>query len=144
MTKETLTDYAEGIACNNFDTRKNYNVRRIDTNKWFVLANNVGKRRKLHDDEVKKYDRVRKVFIDSEGYMSCSCGYVQRMLMPCRHLCAVIGNPSYYIPSMFHVRWYKKCFYYYRPTYKEKMCERTSRALDQLLNVTRNSGYSTS
>ena len=144
LTKETLTDYAEGIACNNFDTRHKYNVRQIDTYKWFVLAKNVGIMQKLDHNAAIKYDRVRKVLIDSEGYMSCSCGYVQRMLMPCRHICAVIGNPAYYIPSMFHVRWYKKFYYYYRPTYKEKVCERTTIALDQLLDVTRKSCYSTS
>ena len=85
-------------------------MRQIETNKWFVLAKNVGVIQKLDDNAVIKYDRVRKVLIDCEGYMSCSCGYVQRMLMPCRHICAVIGNPAYYIPSMFHVRWYKKFF----------------------------------
>ena len=103
LTKEILTDYAEGIACKNFDIRNKYNVRRIATDTWFVLSKNVGIIQKLDNNEVKKFDRVCKVLIDSEGYMSCSCGYVQRMLMPCRHICAVISNPAYYTPSMFHV-----------------------------------------
>ena len=67
MTKDILTDYAEGIACNNFDIRHNYHVRRIATNTWFVLSKKTGNIQKLDNKQVKSYDRVRKVLIDYEG-----------------------------------------------------------------------------
>ena len=70
------------------------------------------------------YDRVRVVGIDMEGCMSCSCGYVQRMLMPCRHICAVIKKPEYYVPSLFHVRWHKLYGYYYNNLFDKEICEK--------------------
>ena len=36
-TKNDLTTYAEGLACDNFDNRKIYNVWRNDANTWWVL-----------------------------------------------------------------------------------------------------------
>ena len=123
MTKDILTKYAEGIACHNFDVRHNYNVRRIARHTWYVLYKNIGKVEKMDESKDIKYDRVRTVIIDNQGYMSCSCGYVQRMLMPCWHICAIIDKREYYIPSMFHVRWYKTFSYYYRPITNENMRE---------------------
>ena len=70
------------------------------------------------------YDRVRIVDIDMEGYMSFSCGYVQRMLMPCRHICAVINKKEYYVPSLFHVRWHKLYGYYYNNLFHNETCEK--------------------
>ena len=44
-----------------------------------------------YDSSKLLYDRVRLVSIDTDGFMSCSCGKVQIYLMPCRHLCVIIS-----------------------------------------------------
>ena len=44
------------------------------------------------------YDRVRIVSIDTEGFMSCSCGKVHMYLMPCHHICAIISMKRFYVP----------------------------------------------
>ena len=72
------------------------------------------------------FQRVRKVSIDAEGYMSCSCGYVQRMLMPCQHICKIIDDPSAYVPAMFHIRWHKLFYYYFRNRQLDNSTLRTS------------------
>ena len=87
------------------------------------------------------FQRVRKVTIDTDGYMTCTCGYVQRMLMPCSHICAVIGKTEYYEPSMFHVRWYKMFNYFYRDKQQNECCLKTNDAIEELLKVTRENAY---
>ena len=37
LTKNSLSTYAEGLACNNFDKRTLYNIWRNDENTWWVL-----------------------------------------------------------------------------------------------------------
>ena len=49
-------------------------------NQWFVLSKDVGNVVSQKSYEPIKYDRVRMVTISTDGYMSCSCGYIQRML----------------------------------------------------------------
>ena len=87
------------------------------------------------------YDRVRIVDVDMEGYMSCSCGYVQRMLMPCRHICAVIKKQEYYVPSLFHIRWHKLYGYYYNNLFQMDICQKTKTALHDILMCTRSNAY---
>ena len=87
------------------------------------------------------FQRVRKVTIDTDGYMTCTCGYVQRMLMPCTHICAVIGKTEYYEPSMFHVWWYKMFNYFYRDKQQNECCLKTNDAVEDLLQVTRENAY---
>ena len=113
-TKEILTEYAEGLACNNFDRRTLYHVRQICQFKWMVIYKKSISGFPEKKSSALSFQRVRTVTIDTDGYMTCTCGYVQRMLMPCTHICAVIDKPDYYEPSMFHVRWYKMFNYYYR------------------------------
>ena len=42
LIKDVLTVYAEGLACNNFDTNTIYNVRHHDTCTWYVLKKSAG------------------------------------------------------------------------------------------------------
>ena len=88
------------------------------------------------------FQRVQTVTIDKDGYMTCTCGYVQRMLMPCTHICAVIDKPEYYVPSMFHIWWYKMFNYYYRDKQQNQYCLKTNDAIEGLLQVTRENAYS--
>ena len=114
LTKNDLTTYAEGLAYDNFDKRMLYNIWRNDQNTWWVLNKITGTMECASYDSSKLlYDRVRIVSIDCEGFMSCSCGYVQMYLMPCQHICAVIDDKQLYAPSMFHIRWHKLFNYYH-------------------------------
>jgi hypothetical protein len=145
LTKEYLTSYAEGLACVNFDKRLHYNVRRQDDKSWYVMRKSTT----INSDCVTsensnksiRFDRVRRVYIDPEGYMTCTCGYVQRHLMPCVHICAVVDKREYYVPSMFHVRWYKCFNYYYDQKFALDIAPATLSAVTQLLDHTRATHY---
>ena len=107
LIKDALTPYGEELACAQFDQRIHYNVHRNDKYLWWVLNKKAGCPSEANmNDECSKvrFDRVRIVVIDVNGYMSCSCGHVQRFLLPCRHICAVLGYIEYYKPSLFHIR----------------------------------------
>ena len=68
----------------------------------------VGQKPSLLDQSQKlHYNRVHRVTLDHELNMSCNCGYIQRYLMPCPHMCLVIDNVEYLVPSMYHIKWYK-------------------------------------
>ena len=76
-TKNSLTTYAESLACHNFDKRIFYNIWRNDVTTWWVLKKCAGTIGCLSYDSSKLiYDRVRIVSINTEGFMSCSCGKV--------------------------------------------------------------------
>ena len=111
---------------------------------WFVLSKQVCTRPNHETYEPLKYDRVRIVTINTDGYMSCSCGYIQRMLMPCRHVCAIIKEVEFYTPSLFHIRWYKLYNYYYKNNRATMNgCKNMKDALETLLLSTRSNAYNT-
>ena len=65
LTKNALTAYAEGLACDNFDKRTLYNVWRNDANTWWVLKTAAGTIAYASYDSSKiVYDSVRIVSID--------------------------------------------------------------------------------
>ena len=138
---ESLNDYALGLAVRVFDQSIKYYSVRVGPNRWYVMFKGVGYLKDRDSTLPQLYDRVRIVDVDMEGYMSCSCGYVQRMLMPCRHICAVIKKQEYYVPSLFHVRWHKLFGYYHNNVFKRDICEKTKSALHQLLLSTRSNAY---
>ena len=93
LTKDSLTTYAEGLACDNFEWGKTYHIRRNDESSWWVLKDCAGTLPVAsRESETLLYDRVRQVVIDSDGFMSCSFGKVQMYLMPCQHICAIISQ----------------------------------------------------
>ena len=141
LTKDYLTEYAEGLACANFDRRMYYLHRKISHNTWYVMHESY-----LSMDPTIKhkglcYKRVRKVTIDAEGYMSCSCGYVQRMMMPCSHICCLFQSIEEYHPTMFHIRWHKLFLYYYRNPSIVSTCKDTCAAIEKIFDVTREYAY---
>ena len=133
-----MTGYAEGLACKNFQLKNKYHVRRVGSFNWMVMFKEIGKKIDRTPDMPIKFDRVREVKVDTEGYMSCSCGYVQRMLMPCRHICAVLENIDNYVPSLFHIRWHKLYSYYYRNLEESDLCLNISSALNEFYDTTKN------
>ena len=48
-TKGVLTPYAEGLACENFDNKKYYNVHRNTSLSWFVLNKEAGSSPSIDD-----------------------------------------------------------------------------------------------
>ena len=86
---------------------KIYNVHRNDKHLSWVLNKKAScpSDDDMNDEcSIVRFDRVRIVLIDVNGYMPCSYGYVQRYPLPCRHICAVLGYIEYYEPSLFHIR----------------------------------------
>ena len=93
IDKKHPKTYAEGLACDNFDKQTLYNIWMHDQNTWWVLKKTAGTIECASYDSTKLLcDRVKIVTIDSEGFMSYSCGKVQMYLIPCRHICAVIED----------------------------------------------------
>ena len=43
LTRDPLTTYAEGLACDNLKRGKTYHIRRIDQTSWYVLKDCAGK-----------------------------------------------------------------------------------------------------
>ena len=76
--------------------------------------------------------------------MSCSSGYVQRCLIPCRHVCAVIGKKEYYEPRMFHIRWHNLYNYYHSTKYGASNSKESVVFLESLIKVTRDNSYNDS
>ena len=76
--------------------------------------------------------------------MSCSCGYVQRFLLPCRHICAVLDYIEYYEPSLFHIRWHKDFNYHHGNSLSRNIARNTDTVLRELLVYTRANHYTQS
>ena len=76
-------------------------------NQRFVLSKDSGTAVGHILYEPMKHVRVHMVNISIARYMSCSCGYIQRMLMPCRYVCAIINEAEFYTASLFHIQWHK-------------------------------------
>ena len=142
LTKDALTTYAEGLACDNFERGKSYNIRRNDEYSWWVLKDCAGT---LPLDSTESgtllYDRVRHVGIDCNGFMSCSCGKVQMYLMPCQHICAIISQKKYYVPSMFHIRWHKLYNYYHGNSFGVKLATNSTDTIDKIVSWTNSNCY---
>ena len=142
LTKNVLTTYAEGLACKNFDQRVMYNVRRYSSYVWLVLKKESGlKPPSLDQSQKLYYDRVRHVTIDAELNMSCDCGYIQRYLMPCPHMCAVIDQPEHLVPSMYHIKWHKVFNYYHATSFGPTIATKVCNTLHEVLKVTRENCY---
>ena len=123
-TSNFLTRYMEGIFLKNFDIRKIYHKSYIGNNCWYVLHKGVLNKILSTDNEEDihfpmkkdgeaKYNRVRVVSIDNDGFITCSCGYVQRYLCPCRHVCCVLDREEFIRAELFHIRWWKHYNYYF-------------------------------
>ena len=126
LTNGYLTDYAEGLSCSVFDRRFNYVSKKITTNTWLVCykdfsphlsCSNKERNEGLENNPYKpitKFQRVREVSITNDNFMTCSCGYIQRWLMPCMHICSIISDKKYLTADLFHIRWWKYFDYIYK------------------------------
>ena len=115
-----LTKYMVDIAAKNFDSRLLYYVRKISSFEYWVM------RKTIHDDTegscnaspVTKFDKVHVVSIDGQ-FISCSCGYVNQYMCPCRHVMAVLKEEHNINYTLFHYRWWKQYDYFYLKNFTE-------------------------
>lgn len=143
LTKDILTTYAEGLACATFDQHINYNVIRLANDKWYVMHKDVGKHRVFNSTEPLEFDRLRIVTI-TNGYMSCTCGYEKRFLMPCRHMCAIINDRDKYTPDLFHIRWYTTYNYYFKRPFATSKLTGVANALTEMHETTLQTAFNPS
>lgn len=144
-TSKYLTDYAEGLACSNFDKRTQYTNRYIGNKSWFVVSSHIFDE-KYGTDTEKLFDkplsflRCRNVTISLDNYMTCTCMYEKRWLMPCVHMCSVINDSSHYTPDLFHLRWWKHYPYLFKNGCKDNNLM-SSNNISQTLKYIRENHY---
>jgi hypothetical protein len=137
-TKEVLTSYMEGLAVKNFDGRDRYYCVRVSTTSWLVVSK-IAIDSFRSDSEpavnraytlVPEYLRVRKVQIDMEGFMTCTCSYCYHYLVPCRHMMVVLDKSENVKPNLFHIRWWEVFNYYYLSEYGKQAVPDLHGAID--------------
>ena len=121
MTSQYLTDYAEGLACAMFDRRIYYTSRYIGNKSWLVISSHIFEENYTNEQvnivhKPMSFLRCRTVNIDENNYMTCSCMYEKRWLMPCVHMCCVLEKQEYFTPDLFHLRWWKHYHYLFKNT----------------------------
>ena len=145
LTKNELITYAEGLAYKNFDQRIICNIRRDSLYTWLILKTGAGlKSPSLDQSQKLYYDRVRRVTIDNKLYMFCDCGYIQRYLMPCAHMCDVIKNLEFLVPSICQIKWHKIFNYYHGSSFGLSLATNVCNTLDKVLKITRENCYKSS
>ena len=113
-----LTEYAEGIACNNFDRRHCYTKRMSSNKNWLVCSSHIFEdsyesQLDVSNQHPTKFFRVRTVSIEDD-FMHCTCQFHMGWMMPCVHMCTVIDDVNFYEITMFHLRWWKHFRYLYK------------------------------
>ena len=109
---EVLTKYMVDIVAKNFDARDNYHVRRkSDELFWVISKSSLEKPERLSC--IPSFIHLHEVTIDG-SFITCSCGYVNQYLSPCRHVMAVIKDKQNLSHELVHYRWWKQFEYYYR------------------------------
>ena len=146
-TAVVLTDFAEGLCCANFDRTKEYYKRQKKHNEWFIMHKSCMEiDNTISTDKCfkpSKFKRVRVVSLDN-NFMTCSCGYPQRFLMPCVHIFTVLDKPEYLVPSLFHIRWWKHFNFLHKNKDYEVMNQELCRSLSSTLKDVRKKHYDSS
>jgi hypothetical protein len=137
LTRDTLTKYQEGLAVKNYDIRDTYWVIQQSEKLWYV-ANKSAINHLLNFNEhggpihlVCQYYHIRKVQIDQDGFMNCSCPYCYQYLAPCRHIMAVLDHTDAVVPELFHLRWWQVFHYYYLTEFGKSVVPDLHDALDK-------------
>ena len=85
-----------------------------------------------------KFEHCRSVKIDSNGYMTCDCGFVHMYMAPCIHIMATLDNADYLIPELYHIRWWKTYNYYYDASFTPPTLQDT---LHDVFTETKNNSF---
>lgn len=114
-TFEFLTNYAEKILLQRIITSRSYNVRRKNEHTWYIMRDTVDSS-SSSKDIIPKFRRVREISLlhkNNLNLLTCSCGGVQRFLMPCSHSIAVLRSLGHHVRlGNIHYRWNKVLSYY--------------------------------
>ena len=140
--RKFLTKYALGLFCKNYDRRKEYFTRRINMFEWLSMREDDFE---IKNDEnfTPEFLHCRKITIDDDGYMNCSCGKTNEYLLPCVHICSVINDDEKFTPDCFHIRWHKQFAYHYGTESIFQGNEEQRLLLKGVLTDTRSNSYHT-
>ena len=145
-TSSYLTPYAEGIMCDIFDRKSQYINIRSGPMQWMVVHKeslNICIEKQWNSKDINKkirFTRVRKVTIDKDGFMNCSCHFPSRWLLPCSHICHIIDKVEYLTPELIHIRWWKHFNYLYKNP-KTNTDFGTKKAISDTLDMIRSTHY---
>lgn len=89
-TSQKLTHKGEGLVTAQWELRDNYISQRVGDSYWLVAGKARDNCRKL--GLVPSFSRIRKVSIDDDGILLCSCMYFERIGIPCRHQMHVLTS----------------------------------------------------
>ena len=136
-TKDALTSYSEGIAVRNFDIRSVYCTVCTSQTSWFVFDKDLLEELSVEYNEspVSKYSRVRTVTIDQDGYMNCSCGLICQYLWLCPHAMAVLGDDTFILPDLFHIRWWEVYNYFFLTEHGKSNLSDLHQCMDQVVEA---------
>ena len=116
-SKNTLTDYAEGLAVSMLDKQDNYAVVQLSSDKWWVYwvgpgeePNDVNKQESVTYFYHPVYRRVRVVELFQLQFMKCTCNRSCQRLMTCEHILCIVGQSH---PIMYHLWWWNPFQLYY-------------------------------
>ena len=91
--------------------------------------------------EAPSFKRVRTIILDNAGFMKCSCGKTGEYLLPCKHICSLVGEENNFSIDMFHVRWHKQLNLLYGRVSGEECSPAQSKLINEFLNTTRATHY---
>ncbi len=114
ILKQRLLFVSYDVKCLTVHKRHNVQVIYMGNKEWLCYRKSI-----LDEDSEKlmsshpKYEHLRTVTIDCDGYMSCTCGHVHQYMAPCIHIMAILDNKKFVTPALFHLRWWKVYNYYF-------------------------------
>jgi hypothetical protein len=150
MTKDALTDYAEGVACANQDLWQNYCIVCADKNSYLVFDKELLKegQQEANDKDwaspIPRFSRVRIVTIDSEKNMSCTCGQIHQYMWPCRHAMAVLKvhqGSNCVTPDLFHIRYWMVYNYYFFTEFGKTNINDTHQCMEKIIEHLSHNGF---
>ena len=96
-----MTTYDEGLVCDQCDATVFYNVRRYSKSIWYVIYKEceIDRSKEIGFNNSLKLDRVRIINLSNSTHMNCTYGYIQRLMMPSQHICALFDDIKYLVPS---------------------------------------------
>ena len=138
--KNDLTKYALGLFCKNFDKKMNYFTCRVGEKEWLSMSIDEFTKQKSKMD-APHFKRVRTIVLDNDGFLNCSCGKTGEYLLPCKHICSLVNDESYFSIDMFHIRWHKQFSLFYGKEAGKQCSPNQSKLLNEFFDSTRNNHY---
>jgi hypothetical protein len=138
--RNDLTKYALGLFCKNFDKKENYYTARIGECEWLSIFKEEFQK-KVSKMEAPSFKRVRKIVLDKDGFLNCSCGKTGEYLLPCKHICSVVNKDEYFTIERFHIRWHKQFSLLHGQICGKECSPKQANLMNELLETTRRNHY---